>query len=113
MPLSLRDVIWLEAAEKIEELDKLEIRKSELKIERERYELMFNVMADLRHIQLSKMYFKTDVAFKDFLDTLPSFKGDAKKNKADRRWKIRKREPGEIPEWKKKQLAELSAQQKK
>lgn len=112
MPLSMRDVIWLEAAERIDELEKLEIRKNELRIERERFELTFNVLADLRHIQLSKMYFKTDTGFSDFLTTLPSFKGDAKKTKEDRRWKVKRRNPGEMPEWKKKKLAELSAPEK-
>ena len=72
---------------------------------------MFTIISDLRHIQLSKMYFKTDIAFRDFLTTLPSYSGDAEKDRQERRWKVTKRKPGEIPEWKKKRLAQQTAEQ--
>ena len=110
MPLTRRDVIWLQADERLEKREELELRKSELAIDRERVKAFFTILSDLRHIQLSKMYFKTDMAFRDFLTTLPSYSGDAKKDKEERRWKVKKRKPGEIPEWKKKRLAEQSQQ---
>ena len=103
-------MLWLQADERLEKKEKLELKKSELAIERERIKALFTIISDLRHIQLSKMYFKTDAAFKDFLTTLPSFSGDAKKDKQERRWKVTKRKPGEIPAWKKKRLAEQSSE---
>lgn len=93
--------MWLKADERLEKKEKLELKKSELTIERERVKAMYAILSDLRHIQLSKMYFKTDLAFRDFLTTLPSYEGDAKKDKEERRWKVKKRKAGEIPEWKK------------
>ena len=106
MPLSLRDIIWIRADERLEKEQKLELKKAELKIERERISAIFTLLSDLRHIQLSKMYFKTDASFQDFLSTLPSHKKDGPNEKQERRWKVKKRKPGEIPEWKKKLLAE-------
>ena len=101
-------MLWLQADERLEKQRELEFTKSRLEIERERIKALFTIIFDLRHIQLSKMYFKTDMAFRDFLTTLPSYSGDAKKDKEERRWKVKKRKPGEIPEWKKKRLAEQS-----
>ena len=75
-----------------------------MEIERERVKALFTILNDLRHIQLSKMYFKSKLEFNDFLTTLPSYTGDAKKEKEAHRWKVKKRKPGEIPEWKKKKL---------
>ena len=103
-------MLWLQADERLEKKEKLELKKSELAIERERIKALFTIISDLRHIQLSKMYFKTDAAFKDFLTTLPSYQGDAKKEKQEMRWKVTKRKPGELPAWKKKRLAEQSMQ---
>ena len=102
-------MLWLQADERLEKKEKLELKKSELAIERERIKALFTIISDLRHIQLSKMYFKTDAAFKDFLTTLPSYSGDAKKDKQERRWKVTKRKPGELPAWKKKRLAEQAS----
>ena len=95
-------MLWLQADERLERREKLELKKSELEIERERVKALFLYLSDLRHIQLHKMYFKTDMAFKDFLTTLPSYQGDAQKERQKRRWKVTMRKPGEIPEWKKK-----------
>jgi len=106
----LRDVLWLQVDEQLEKQIELEFTKSRLEIERERVKALFIIISDIRHIQLSKMYFKTDAAFKDFLTTLPSYQGDAQKEKQERRWKVKKRKPGEIPAWKKKRLAEQSVQ---
>ena len=94
-------MLWLKADERLEKKEKLELKKSELTIERERVKAMYAILCDLRHIQLSKMYFKTDLAFRDFLTTLPSYEGDAKKDRESRRWKVTVLKPGEIPEWKK------------
>ena len=94
----------------MEKLEKLELKKSEMAIESERTKTLFTILSDLRHIQLNKMYFKTDLAFKDFLTTLPSYQGDAKKDRQDRRWKVSIRKPGEIPEWKKRRQAKQSEQ---
>lgn len=109
MPLTVKSVIWLQADELLEKLERVEAQKMEMKIQRERFGALTKILADLRHIQLSKMYFKTDHAFRDFLTTLPSYDGDARKNKEERRWKVKKRKPGEIPEWKKQRLADISA----
>ncbi len=103
-------MLWLQADERLEKQNELELKKSELTIERERFKALFLVLSDLRHIQLSKLYFKTDGAFQDFLTTLPSRKGDAKKDTQERRWKVTKRKPGELPPWKKAKLAELAEQ---
>ena len=94
-------MLWLQTDERLERQDKLELKKSELKIEQERVKALFLYLSDLRHIQLNKMYFKTDIAFKDFLTTLPSYQGDAQEDRQKRRWKVTKRKPGEIPAWKK------------
>ena len=59
------------------------------------------------------MYFKTDTAYRDFLTTLPSYSGDAKADKEKRRWKVTMRKPGEIPEWKKRRLAEQAKKDEK
>ena len=99
-------MLWLEADERLERKEKWELRKSELTIERERVKALFAIISDIRHIQLSKMYFKTDLAFQDFLTTLPSYTGNAKKDREERRWKVTKRKDGEIPEWKRKRLEE-------
>lgn len=103
-------MLWLQADERLEKKEKLELKKSELTIERERIKALFTIISDLRHIQLSNMYFKTDAALKDFLTTLPSYSGDAKKDKQERRWKVTKRKPGELPPWKKKRLAEQASE---
>lgn len=101
-------MLWLQADERLEKQRELEFTKSRLEIERERIKALFAIIFDLRHIQLSKMYFKTDAAFKDFLTTMPSCRGDAKKEKQEMRWKVTKRKPGELPPWKKKRLEEQS-----
>ena len=103
-------MLWLRTDERLEKQEKLELKKSELTVERDRFKALLNMISDLRHIQLQKMDFTTNAAFQDFLTTLPSYSGDAKKDKQERRWKVTKRKPGEIPPWKKKRLAEQSMQ---
>lgn len=103
-------MLWLCADERLEKKNQLELEKAKLEIERERIKALFEIISDLRHIQLNRMYFKTDTAFQDFLTTMPSYHGDAKKDRQERRWKVTKRKPGEIPEWKKKKRTEQSGQ---
>lgn len=103
-------MLWLRTDERLEKQEKLELKKSELTVERDRFKALLNMISDLRHIQLQKMDFTTNAAFQDFLTTLPSYQGDARKEKQERRWKVTKRKPGEIPEWKKKRLAEQATQ---
>jgi len=104
LPLNQQDVIWLEVADQVEEERKL----SEIKADWECRKAFSLILQDIRLIALNLIPFKSDMAFKDFLTTLPSYDGDAKKAKEDNRWKVKKRKPGEVPEWKKKRLAELA-----
>lgn len=102
-------MIWIQADELLEEEGKREIAKAEAKIRYENLKAVFEVLCDLRHIQIRKMPFTDENAYKDFLTTLPSYRGDAKKDREARRWKVTKRKPGEIPEWKKRKLAAANA----
>ena len=102
-PLSLKDLIWLETDERIEEEERIEEKKVELSIQGERILSLTTVLSDLRYIQIAKLPLNQS-ELKDFLISLPSFKGDKKKAKEDLRWKVKQRKPGEIPEWKKQRM---------
>lgn len=98
-------MIWLQADERLEDEGKREIAKAEAAVRYENLKVVFEVLCDLRHIQIHKIPFKDQNELKDFLTTLPSYHGDAQKDRETRRWKVTKRKPGEIPEWKRKKLA--------
>lgn len=102
-------MIWLQADELLENEGKREIAKAEAAVRYENLKAVYGVLCDLRQIQIHKIPFKDINELKDFLTTLPSYHGDAQKDREARRWKVTKRKPGEIPEWKKRKLAATNA----
>ena len=97
-------MIWLEADERIEREEQFEEKKTRLEIQRNHIDAVLTVLADIRQIEMFQIPFSSDTEYKDFLYSLPSYKGDKKQAKEDLRWTVKQRKPGEIPEWKKKQL---------
>ena len=103
-------MIWLEADELLENEGKREIAKAEAAVRCENLKVVFEVLCDLRHIQISKLSFRDKAQYQSFIDTLPSSNTGAKKEKIQRSWKVRKRKHGEIPEWKRKKQEECNTQ---
>ena len=99
-------MIWLRTDERIEKEEQLELKKCEAKVSRERDNMLFDMLADIRQIQLSQIPFKDKNDLNVFLTRLPSYRGNAKKDQEKRRWKVTQRMPGEIPEWKKQKMKE-------
>jgi hypothetical protein len=97
-------VIWLEADERIEAEMRFEEKKAELEIQRNHVSSILTMLCDLRKIGMRQIAstFASEIDYNDFLYSMPSFKGDAKKAKAEMRWTVKTRKPGEIPEWKRK-----------
>ena len=96
-------MIWLEADEAIAEKDRFEEKKTELDIQKGRVQFVADILADIRQIALAQIPL-TGTEYMDFIYSLPSFKGDKEKAMKETRWTATMRKPGEIPEWKKKQL---------
>lgn len=100
-PLSLKDVIWLEADERIERKERFEEKKKELEIQAIHVQAVVDILSDIRHIEIAQMPLSRNELM-DFISHLPSFIKDAKKEQKETRWTVKQRKPGEVPEWKKK-----------
>ena len=96
-------MIWLEADERIEEKEAFENKKTELEIKRNQVHALLKVLWDIRRIGIRQIAatFPSNIDFMDFIYSMPSYEGDAKKAKEQMRWTVKQRKPGEIPEWKK------------
>lgn len=94
-------MIWLEADERIEQEEAFEARKTELSIRWDQLEVLLKVMQDLRWIALCNTPLKEDKV-DDFINRLPSNKNKEPDKPQRKRSTVKKRKPGEIPEWKKR-----------
>lgn len=94
-------MIWLEADERIEQKEQTEAKRIELKIQTEHVCAILKYLADLRVIELEQIPFKDEAAYHRFIHRLPSQKENRDENHKIPYGTVKRRKPGEIPEWKK------------
>lgn len=97
-------MIWLEADEQIELKEQIDAKKIELEIKRDQVIAILNYLADLRQIELAQIPFKDEATYHRFVHRLPSNKENRNENQKIPHGTVKRRKPGEIPEWKKQQL---------
>ncbi len=105
-PLTQKDVIWLNALERMKqkEADELELAKSKvdnLKFEanRELMTAMILVVQDVRKICFSQLPFSSNSQMDNYINNLPSMKDKKEEHGTIPHGTVRKLEPGEVPKW--------------
>ena len=72
MPLTLKDVIYLEAGRKIREEEKAKLKNAELELEIQLEKQNRLLLMDIRQICFSNLYFEKDSDRIRYLNSLPS-----------------------------------------
>lgn len=71
-PISVRDLIYIEAFQRLRSKDHQEIRKLEVQFQADLHKSTLDFLADIRQIQLAKLPFETQQKAAIFYEDLPS-----------------------------------------